>query len=285
MIDPFVILAPVLLLAVIALLRFLGCGELHGVAEEPSLSISPESATAGGPIFTLTVNGAGFVNDDDQSVVQWKGNDRYTTFFDATKLTATILASDIATPGPASVTVINKHPDGSSDLLLGPTTFTINPVSVPVPAPVTVTFDNLGPAPSPPGYAALHGIVGMDNNLDFGLGPDVWFWKGSGIGNTIFIGPANDAAFHMGSFKFHNGPRVLKSVSVSYTGTPPPASGTITLKDDNIPPQTASMSINPGPAQIVPTNWDPLKPSAAVTVTSDVGWDLEIDKIVYYGPV
>ncbi|MFQ3660935.1 MAG: IPT/TIG domain-containing protein, partial [Chloroflexaceae bacterium] len=76
----------------------------------PTLSsLSPASATAGGAGFTLTVNGTGFVNG---AVVRWNGANRPTTFVSATQLTATIPASDIATPGTASVTVFNPAPGG-----------------------------------------------------------------------------------------------------------------------------------------------------------------------------
>ena len=59
--------------------------------------------------FTLTVNGTNFVSS---SVVRWKGADRTTTYVNSTKLTAAILASDIAAAGSASVTVFNPAPGG-----------------------------------------------------------------------------------------------------------------------------------------------------------------------------
>src|SRR5579864_484244 len=52
-------------------------------------SLSPAQATAGGPAFTLTVNGTGFVS---ASVVNWNGMARTTTFQSATVLTAAINA-------------------------------------------------------------------------------------------------------------------------------------------------------------------------------------------------
>ena len=45
----------------------------------------PTAVTPGGPEFTLTVNGAGFV---PESVIQWNGNPRPTTFGSNTQLTA-----------------------------------------------------------------------------------------------------------------------------------------------------------------------------------------------------
>ena len=65
-------------------------------------SISPSSAVAGGAAFTLTVNGTNFTST---SVVQWNGSNRTTTFVDSTRLTAAILAPDIAQPGTAMVRV------------------------------------------------------------------------------------------------------------------------------------------------------------------------------------
>src|SRR5512139_2274392 len=72
-------------------------------------SLSPSSATAGSGPFTLTVTGSNFVSG---SVVRWNGVDRSTTYVSATQLTASILASDIAVTGTASVTVFSPTPGG-----------------------------------------------------------------------------------------------------------------------------------------------------------------------------
>jgi hypothetical protein len=84
-------------------------------------SIAPTSAAAGGPAFTLTVNGTNFVNG---SRVRWNGSDRTTTFVSATQLTAAIPASDIAAAGTAQVTVFNPTPGGGTSAARA---FTINP--------------------------------------------------------------------------------------------------------------------------------------------------------------
>ena len=57
----------------------------------------------GGPAFTLTVNGSGFVPG---SVVNWNGEERNTTFVNNSQLKASISASDIAKAGTVSVTVV-----------------------------------------------------------------------------------------------------------------------------------------------------------------------------------
>ncbi|MBA3947370.1 MAG: hypothetical protein H0X37_22780 [Herpetosiphonaceae bacterium] len=74
-------------------------------------TLNPASASAGGPSFTLTVNGTNFVNG---SIVQWNGSARTTQFVGKLKLTATIPAADIATAGTATVTVLNPTPGGGT---------------------------------------------------------------------------------------------------------------------------------------------------------------------------
>ena len=83
-------------------------------------SISPSSATAGGPDFTLTATGSGFI---PESVVRWNGGNRPTTFVSETQLQAEISAGDLAEPGTAQVTVFNRGPGGGTSSAL---TFTIN---------------------------------------------------------------------------------------------------------------------------------------------------------------
>ncbi len=91
------------------------------VAPLGSLSVSnifPASATAGGPQFTLTVNGSGFVPG---SQVMFNLNTVATTYLNSTELTATIPASSIALAGNPYVIVNN--PDGTSSPFM---TFNVN---------------------------------------------------------------------------------------------------------------------------------------------------------------
>src|SRR5207247_2356000 len=74
-------------------------------------SISPTCATAGGPQFTLTVNGTKFVS---AATVNWNGTPLATTFVSSTQLTATVPAALIATAGTASITVVNPSPGAAS---------------------------------------------------------------------------------------------------------------------------------------------------------------------------
>jgi len=59
----------------------------------------------------MTVTGTGFVSG---SSVLWNGGARTTTFVSSSKLTAAILASDIATAGTATITVANPGPGGGT---------------------------------------------------------------------------------------------------------------------------------------------------------------------------
>ncbi len=78
----------------------------------PSISsLSPSTIAAGGPTFTLTVNGSGFISS---SVVNFNGAAKTTTFVGASQITATILASDIVSSGNANVTVTNPAPGGGT---------------------------------------------------------------------------------------------------------------------------------------------------------------------------
>src|SRR5439155_4775069 len=71
----------------------------------------PAAIKPGSAGFTLTVNGTGFVSG---AVVKWNGNVRTTTFISKSRLTASILSTDVAKASTASVTVVNPSPGGGS---------------------------------------------------------------------------------------------------------------------------------------------------------------------------
>ncbi|HEX6505327.1 MAG TPA: Ig-like domain repeat protein [Terriglobales bacterium] len=70
----------------------------------------PSTMSPGQPSFTLTLNGTGFASD---SVVNWNGSPRATNYISELQLQASILASDIAVPGTAIVTVTNPSSGGA----------------------------------------------------------------------------------------------------------------------------------------------------------------------------
>ena len=67
-------------------------------------ALGPSSATAGGPTFTLTVNGTGFVTE---SVVEWNGAAVAASYISANQLSASIPSSMIVSVGNSIVTVLN----------------------------------------------------------------------------------------------------------------------------------------------------------------------------------
>jgi hypothetical protein len=83
-------------------------------------SLSPDTTLAGGPSFTLTVNGSNFVST---SRVYWNGTKLSTTYVSNAVLQAKVPASAIKTAGTASVTVVNPAPGGGTS---NPETFYIN---------------------------------------------------------------------------------------------------------------------------------------------------------------
>jgi IPT/TIG domain len=138
-------------------------------------NINPNSATAGGPGFTLTVNGSNFIGS---SVVRWNGANRTTTYVSPTQLQATITAADIATAGNAAVTVFNPGPGGG---LSASQTFTINaaPVNNPVPA-LTSINPNAATAGDPGFTLTLNG-----NNF---IASSVVRWNGANR-TTTYVSP------------------------------------------------------------------------------------------------
>jgi FG-GAP-like repeat/Putative Ig domain len=71
----------------------------------------PDAITPGGPQFTLTVNGTGFL---PMSVVGFNGNPLATAFVSNKQLTAVVPAADIVAASTASITVVNPSPGGGS---------------------------------------------------------------------------------------------------------------------------------------------------------------------------
>jgi hypothetical protein len=75
----------------------------------------------------LTINGTGFISS---STVRWNGSALAATYFSGSQLQALIPASDLASTGTASVTVINPSPGGGTS---APFNFTISNQTNPVP--------------------------------------------------------------------------------------------------------------------------------------------------------
>jgi hypothetical protein len=76
-------------------------------------SLAPNTASAGSPGFTLSVNGSGFVSG---ATVRWNTAARTTSFVSASQLSAQIPATDVAAAGTANVTVVNPNAAASNAL-------------------------------------------------------------------------------------------------------------------------------------------------------------------------
>jgi hypothetical protein len=88
------------------------CGDC---VETPSIgSITPNNAAAGTPQVVLVVTGNHFQRN---SVVNWNGEPRSTTFVNGHQLSAVVSAADLATPAVVKVTVFS--PPQSQPVMFG----------------------------------------------------------------------------------------------------------------------------------------------------------------------
>jgi len=113
-------------------LLVLGCGGYGsnnnntgggGTAATHIDALVPNTATAGDPAFTLTINGSGFTGN---SVVYWNAATRATTFVTANQVTAAISAADIATAGTIQVYVRTSGGAYGGGVNSNTVTFTVN---------------------------------------------------------------------------------------------------------------------------------------------------------------
>ena len=116
--SPFEPTIAILISAVIALLVYIAvrrpASPVPGIA-----SVSPSSAKAGCPGFTVTVTGSSFIR---RSRVRWNGENRRTQFVSGSELRAEISAEDCASESAAQVTVFNPGRGGGTSSGL---TFTV----------------------------------------------------------------------------------------------------------------------------------------------------------------
>lgn len=124
--------------------------------------VSPSNITAGGPDFTLTLTGNGFVV---QTVATWNQKNLKTCVVTTTaanvcappgdqgnivSVTAVVPAALIATPGTAFVQTVQPHSGSGTNGLSNPLAFVVFPVPNPVP-----TITSIAPNSAPAGSAAV----------------------------------------------------------------------------------------------------------------------------------
>jgi WD40-like Beta Propeller Repeat len=124
--------------------------------------VSPSNVTAGGPDFTLTLTGSGFVV---QTVATWNQKNLKTCVVTTTaanvcapandtgnivSVTAVVPAALIATPGTAFVQTVQPHSGAGTNGLSNPVAFVVFPPPNPVP-----TITSIAPNSAPAGSAAV----------------------------------------------------------------------------------------------------------------------------------
>jgi hypothetical protein len=205
-------------------------------------SLMPNSATAGGSGFLLTVNGSGFVNG---SVVQWNGTPLTPVPpTSATQVTAMVSASLIASQGSASVTVVN--PSGATS---ASATFTINPQPQPPPPPPqsqTITFAPLSGVTLPASPIALIATASSGLPVTFtSTTPSICTVSGSTV-TPLAVGTCSVVASQSGSAGFFAALSVTQSFPISTQLTVP--GGALTPGSATVPYSanlTASGGISP----------------------------------------
>jgi hypothetical protein len=116
-----------LAVALVALFTAASCNDTNNTFQPNTGAVltflSPADAYAGGAAFTLTVNGIGFVA---QTVVQWNGQNRTTTYLSTAQVTAAIPASDIATAGTVYINTLNPSTKSTDNGLSNSIAFIIH---------------------------------------------------------------------------------------------------------------------------------------------------------------
>ena len=112
----------------------------------PAISgITPASAPAGGPAFTLTVNGANFLRT---STVLWNGAPLATVLVTGAQLTAAVPA---ALPGTSATAGVRVSTPGAADS--NSAVFTIGPAALTIPPPATTSAGIVNAASGLPSIA------------------------------------------------------------------------------------------------------------------------------------
>jgi Tol biopolymer transport system component len=192
--------------------------------------IVPDHATEGDAGFSLAVDGTGFVATSE---VLWDGNARPTTFVSATRLTANILASDLAARGTAQVEVRNPAPGGGTSNAL---TFTIDPPVVPTPGITSITPNSA--------VANSSGFPLQVNGVNFDS-TSVVMWGGTALATDTSGAPTQLMATVLDADLAVANPPVTVQITVVNS---PPGGGMLTSNAVNF---TITAPAGPAPAGVV----------------------------------
>ena len=249
--------------------------------------LGPQAATAGGPSFTITATGAGFVTG---AFILWNGAQLTdTTFVNSTTLTATVPASDIATPGTIQVAVQipgsavsgttninNNYNYANTTEISNVVNFTIIPAPGPLPVISSLSASTTSMPATP--YCSPSGLTLTVNGSNF-TNTSVANWNGSAR-TTSFVsatqltasilpadtanpgtslvsvsnasGPSNSMPFTMTTPTSIPAPSIT---SISQTTVPSPATAT------SVPAGSPSFTLNVNgsfvPCSIVKWNGSP----------------------------
>jgi trimeric autotransporter adhesin len=154
-----------------------GCNNSPPFNSTPAISnLFPSNITAGSPGFTLSVVGTGFISTSQgASFVYWNGFVRPTTLNQTSgQLQVQIFAADVASPGPASVTVINPAPGGGTSTAAR---FVVEPLQADAPV-----IASLSPANATAGGSSFTLTV---NGSNFAANDPVT-WNGA-VQTTTFV--------------------------------------------------------------------------------------------------
>jgi hypothetical protein len=183
-------------------------------------SIEPTVATAWTPSLALTVHGSDFVR---ASRVQVNGVSRPTTYVSDTTLTATVPASDLATPAAGlSITVFSPGPGGGTSaartLALTQPSLAVDRTTAPAGEAITVTLTN-GPGGTRD-WLALAEVGRPDASGQYVQ----WTYVGSEATQTWTVNaPATGGQYEFRFFANDTFTRAATSPAVSVTAAPPPA--------------------------------------------------------------
>ena len=138
--------------------------------------------------FTLTVNGTNF---EAKSIVNFNGKPETTTFISATKISATIPASDVAIAGNMSVTVTNPAPGGGTSAA---TPFTVDGYTISGPSSASLSpsqpaMIQITATPTANGFpnSILFSVSGLPAGATASFNPAMLTPNGSATPTTLTI--------------------------------------------------------------------------------------------------